>query len=173
MISPHGKWETQYWNVKVLPGSSWWLWDTWHKRERRLSYRRVENSSGFDDSAECWIESPESNCKHRNIVRGSETPLSGEFISFIFLPDGVSSRSGCRGGRGGEAAVAMEVLYGPTPGRVYGRDLTSGLRLLAIKPKHKQCFPIFLSFTNILYQYEQFTMLYTQYTNTHIHNIST
>lgn len=52
------------------------------------------------------------------------------------LPDGVACCSGRRRRRGGKAAVAMEVLYGPAPGRVDGRHLSSGLRLLAIKPSH-------------------------------------
>lgn len=55
---------------------------------------------------------------------------------FCVLPDGVASRSRDRGGRGREAAVSMEILYGATPGRVDGRQLPSGLRLLPIKPGH-------------------------------------
>lgn len=55
--------------------------------------------------------------------------------ALILLPDGVSSCSWDRGGWRGEAAVPMEILYGTTPGRVNGWDLTSRLWLLTIKPE--------------------------------------
>lgn len=130
--------------IQVLPDSSWWLSDTWHKREHRLFYRQAENSSEFDDSAECWIESPKLNYKtQRNIIRWSVGTLSGEFVCYL-LPDGVPSCSGYRGGWGGEAAVSMEILYGPTPGRVYGWDLTSSLWLFTIEPEHTNRFCMFL-----------------------------
>lgn len=121
----------------MLPGSSWWLSDTWHKREHHLSYRRVVNSSEFDDSAECWIESPASNYKQTKSWTEKWSGLYLVSLSVLdLLPDGKSSCTWDRGGWGGEAAVPMEILYGPTPGRVDGRDLTSGLWLLTIKPEH-------------------------------------
>lgn len=55
---------------------------------------------------------------------------------FYLLPDGVSGCSWNRRGRGREAAVSVEILYGPTPGGVDGRQLPSGLGLLPIKPGH-------------------------------------
>lgn len=68
----------------MLPGSSWWLSDTWHKRERRLSYRPVVNSSECDDSAECWIESPELNYKHTETTSDDGT-LPGDFTCCTFV----------------------------------------------------------------------------------------
>lgn len=57
------------------------------------------------------------------------------FSEWNLLPDGVSGCSWGRGGRRGEAAVSVEIFYGPTPGRVDGWDLASGLGLLAVEPE--------------------------------------
>lgn len=120
-----------------LPGSSWWLSDTWYKREHHLSCTQVVSSWEFDDSAACWIESPESNYKQKIHVSAPRWLLV-LFIHYVLLPDGVSSCSGYRGGWWGEAAVTMEIFYRTTPGRVDGRHLASSLWLFSIKPEHKK-----------------------------------
>lgn len=51
------------------------------------------------------------------------------------LPDWVSCWARNRWGRGWEAAVTLEILYGATPGRVNGSHLTASVWLLSIKPE--------------------------------------
>lgn len=70
-------------------------------------------------------------------VKTSDFPVwpDGDQGLGFSLPDGVSGRAGNGRGRRREAAVAMEILDGATPGRVDGAHLAAGVRLLAIKPE--------------------------------------
>lgn len=60
----------------LLPGSSWWLSNTWCKHEHHLSYKRAGSFSVFGDSVTCWSESLKLSCEH---LESWHNNSSGEF----------------------------------------------------------------------------------------------